>query len=70
MNQQNTKQLDLLLEMIGFYRGLVLDSCEQELGDSPRWEFLRSRLLKLFGQRGMEQKVISIMTNEEVNHGE
>jgi hypothetical protein len=47
--QTQTKQLRELLEMLGFYRGMVLDACEQELGDSQRWEFLRSRLLKIFG---------------------
>ena len=48
MIQQDPKQLNLLLEMVGFYRGMILDACEQELGDSPRWEFLRSRLRAYF----------------------
>jgi hypothetical protein len=59
--QTQSKQLKELLEMLGFYRGMVLDACEQEMGESPRWAFLRSRLLKIFGQRGMEEKIIKIM---------
>ncbi len=61
--QRQEKQKQELIEMLGFYRGLVLDACEQELGESPRWQVLRSRLLKIFGQRGMEEKILSIMAN-------
>lgn len=67
MVQQNKKQTDRLLEVVGFYRGMVLDACEQEMSDSTRWQFLRSRLLKLFGSRGFESKILEIMT--EGNEG-
>jgi hypothetical protein len=40
----------------------VLDDCELEMGDSPRWKFLRSRLLKIFGERGLEGKIDEIMS--------
>ena len=40
----------------------VMDDCELELGDSPRWIFLRSRLLRIFGERGLEGKIISIIS--------
>lgn len=62
MTHQNEKQIDRLLEVVGFYRGMVLDACEVELADSPRWQFLRSRLLKIFGSRGFESKILEIMT--------
>jgi hypothetical protein len=57
----SSHQTERLLEMIAFYRGLVLDACEADMGNSPNWKFLRSRLLKLFGEKGMEQKVLQIM---------
>ena len=60
--ESKSQQLKELLELLSFYRGMVLDACEQELGDSPRWEFLRSRLLKIFGNRGMEEKIVLIMS--------
>jgi hypothetical protein len=41
----------------------VMDDCELEIGDSPRWKFFRSRLLKLFGDRGLEGRVIEIMAS-------
>ena len=64
MTNQTEKQTDRLLEVAGFYRGMVLDACEQELADSPRWQFLRSRLLKIFGERGLQQKILEIMSGQ------
>ncbi len=47
-----------ILDAIGFYRGLVLDSVEQEMGlNDERWKFVRGRLLKCFGDRGLQGKV-------------
>jgi hypothetical protein len=42
-----------LLEVVDFYRGLILDMVEQELGGTDNWSFLRSRLLKAMGDRGL-----------------
>lgn len=48
-----------ILEAINFYRGLVLDSVEYELGsDDQRWRYIRSRLLKCLGDRGLHGKVL------------
>jgi hypothetical protein len=65
------KMLDELLEAIGLYRGFILDSVEQELSDSPRWTYLRSRLLKCFGDRGLEGRIKEIIQKHpsyEKNH--
>jgi hypothetical protein len=44
----------------------VMDDCELEMGESPRWKFLRSRLLKMFGDRGLEGKINQIICNSAV----
>lgn len=53
--------LTKILAAIDLYRGLVLDSCEQECADSHNWRYLRSRLLKAFGDRGLEGKIKEIV---------
>lgn len=46
-------------EVFSFYRGLILDLFEQELGDAKNWQFIRSRLLKILSpERGLEAKVL------------
>jgi len=57
-NNQNTERR--LLDALAYYRGLILDSVEQEIGDSPRWKLLRSRLLKYLGERGLEAQIKEI----------
>ena len=61
MKNNQTTQLEEILEEISRCRTRVMDDCELELGDSPRWKFFRSRILKVFGQRGLEGKVSEIM---------
>lgn len=49
-----------LTELFGLYsdhRSLILDTVEQELKDSPRWPFIRSRLLRYLGESGFEGKL-------------
>lgn len=53
-----------LVEIIDFYRGLILDSVEQELGGSDNWTFVRSRLLKALGDRGLVGRVRQIVATE------
>jgi hypothetical protein len=49
-------------EVFSFYRGLILDLFEQELGDAKNWQFIRSRLLKVLSpERGLEAKVVEIL---------
>lgn len=54
------KQIQLCNELVSAVdvcRDKVMDTCEQELGNSPRWPFIRNRLLKYFGNRGLEGQV-------------
>ena len=56
-------QSDQIQEALSRYRSLILDVCEQEMGDSPRWKFLRPRLLKYLGSRGLENELVKISVN-------
>lgn len=59
MKENEAKQIK---ETFNFYRGLLLDLFEQELGDTKKWPFIRSRLLKfLSSERGLEAKVMEIV---------
>ena len=60
-NNQNAQRQ--LLDALSYYRGLILDATEQEMGDSPRWKLLRSRLLKYLGERGLEAKIKEVTSN-------
>lgn len=50
-----------ILEVVDLYRGIILDTVEQELGDSPKWKFIRSRVLNCFGDRGLSEKIKNII---------
>ena len=54
-------------EVFSFYRGMVLDLFEQEVGDEKNWPFIRSRLLKILSpDRGLESKVFeTILEGQE-----
>lgn len=58
---KNDPRLNSLLNAVDHCRGLVVDSVEFEFGDDPRWPPLRSRILKAFGDRGLELRVKEIM---------
>lgn len=53
-----------IIEEIRRSRGFTLDIVELVLGDSPDWKMVRSRLLKIFGERGLEQKILEIMSGD------
>lgn len=62
MQQQKVKEVK---EVFSFYRGLILDLFEQELGDAKNWQFVRSRLLKVLSpERGLEAKVLETLLDE------
>lgn len=70
MNQTNLvkkNQTQRLLEEVARCRTKVLDDCELELGETPRWKFFRRRLLKIFGHRGLEGKISEIMELNSIN---
>lgn len=51
-----------ILLAINACRATVLDTCELELGVRPSsWKFIRSRLLRCFGDRGLSGKVREIL---------
>lgn len=53
-------------ELFQFYRGMILDACEQEAGENTKWNYLRSRLLKLLSpERGLECKIIELILEAE-----
>jgi hypothetical protein len=58
--QIEQRQLEALLEEAKKCRTRVMDDCEFEFSDSQRWGLLRSRLLRYFGSRGLEGKILEI----------
>lgn len=64
------KTLNEILEAIDSYRGIILDTVEQEVGLSPRWQFVRFRLLNALGNRGLRNRVHEIITGEPIRLSE
>jgi hypothetical protein len=67
MNPKNLLKQRLeqrLLEAIDQYRSIILDPVQQELGDTPNWKFLRSRLLKALGDRGLAGRIRETLSDE------
>lgn len=64
MKDTNTEKIigSEIEEAIDFYRGLILDLAEQEFLDSPKWPFIRGRLLKALGDRGLSGRVREILS--------
>ena len=59
----------VLMDVIDQYRSMIMDPIEQELGESPNWKYLRSRLLKALGDRGLSGRVREILNTEFGNEG-
>lgn len=53
-----------MLEVTDFYRGFVMDIAEQELGSNENWQFVRGRLLKALGDRGLVGKLREVIADE------
>lgn len=56
-----------LLSEIDSCRSQILDLVELECGDSPRWNFLRSRLLRCLGDGGLQGKLLMAL-EAEIHH--
>jgi hypothetical protein len=56
---------EALLEAAADCRAKCIDATEQELSESPRWQPLRSRILKYFGDRGLEGRLREIVADLE-----
>jgi hypothetical protein len=53
-----------LLEVVSFYRGLVLDMVEHEVSGRETWPATRSRLLKALGDRGLAGRIQEVLNTE------
>lgn len=53
-----------LLDVVDFYRGIILDTVEQELSSNSNWQFVRSRILKALGDRGLAGRISEILARE------
>ena len=49
-----------IIELIGFYRGVIMDSVESE-ADPQQWAYLRPRLLKALGHNGLEGRIRALL---------
>ena len=63
MNANDRMLHEQMLEAIELCRSHVLDTCQFELGDSPNWSLLRTRLLRAFGDRGLEGRMRAILSS-------
>jgi hypothetical protein len=57
-------ELEQLLELAASCRSQTLSICELGMGSSPQWKFIRNRLLNIFGERGLQGKILEIMGSE------
>ena len=64
VSEAKKKYTQKIIEEIRRSRGFTLDVVELVLGDSPEWKMVRSRLLRVFGERGLEQRVVQILSDE------
>jgi hypothetical protein len=53
-----------LMDVLDQYRSMIIDPVEQELGNSPNWQYLRSRLLKALGDRGLAGRIREVLNIE------
>lgn len=61
------RKQDKLVQAIRKARGETIDLLELVLGQSPQWPSLRSRVLRIFGDRGLEATAISLLENCSTN---
>ncbi|TVQ79815.1 MAG: hypothetical protein EA369_04010 [Bradymonadales bacterium] len=65
---QNPEHLQkYLLDAVSTCRANILDTFEVELSESPNWRFVRLRLLKAFGDRGLEGRVKQVFNQEQLD---
>jgi hypothetical protein len=53
-----------LHEVVDQYRSMIIDPVEQEMGNNPNWKYLRSRLLKALGERGLSARITEVINSE------
>jgi len=53
-----------MLDSVNSCRAGVMDTVDLELGDKPNWQFIRARLLRSFGDRGLSGRIREILNAE------
>lgn len=66
-NPANNKSREVF-ETLGFYRGIILDLIEQELSEQKNWPYVRSRLLRALGEKGLEGRLHFILDPKDVRN--
>lgn len=69
-NQKNSYLKEEILEIISLTRGHILDTLEIEIGETRSWKSIRSRILKIMGDRGLEGKILKLLSkNHSFSNG-
>ena len=63
----NSHKQDQLVQAIRKARGETIYLLELVVGKSPQWTTLRSRVLRIFGDRGLEATAISLLEDRTTN---
>lgn len=50
-----------LLDAVDSCRAGIMDTIHLELCDAPNWKFIRARLLRCFGDRGLSGRITEIL---------
>ncbi len=62
---ENDQQLERqLMDVIDQYRSFIIDPIEQEMEGNPNWLYLRARLLKALGDRGLAGRIREILNSQ------
>lgn len=66
MSQYNCKKRieERIMDVVDQYRSMIIDPIEQEMGHSPNWKYIRSRLLKALGDRGLSGRIREVLNSE------
>ena len=67
MRTFNSNKQDQLVQAIRKARGETIDLLELVVGKSHQWPALRSRVLRIFGDRGLEAKAICLLQDHVTN---
>jgi hypothetical protein len=58
-----------VIKAMDLYRGLILDALELRLKERQDWKQIRSNMLKLLGNSGLEDRLRRIVREENGKHG-
>jgi hypothetical protein len=58
-----------IIKTLDLYRGLILDALELRLKERTDWKQIRSNMLKLLGNNGLEDRLRRIVRDESGRHG-